>query len=56
VVDPSGSGDGFDDVQDLHEKRVVMRGLCMNAVKTIPKRAFGAECKCVSWAELKLTD
>ena len=23
VVDPSGSGGGFDDVQDLHEKRLV---------------------------------
>jgi hypothetical protein len=23
VVDPSGSGDGLDDVQDLHEKRLV---------------------------------
>jgi hypothetical protein len=38
VVDPGSSGGGFDDVQDLHEPRVVMVRLSMNALKTIPQK------------------
>jgi hypothetical protein len=33
VVDPRGSGGGFDDVQDLHERRVVIARLLMNALE-----------------------
>ena len=43
VVDPGRSGDGFDDVQDLHWKRVVLVRLSLNAVKTIPQK--GASCR-----------
>ena len=38
VVDPGRSSDGFDDVQDLHWKRVVLVRLSLNAVKTIPQK------------------
>jgi len=38
MVDPGCSGGRFDDVQDLHEQRVVMLRLLMNAVKTIPQK------------------
>ena len=38
MVDPGCSCGGFDDVQDLHEKRVVMVRLLMNAMKTIPQK------------------
>ena len=48
VVDPGCSGDGLDDVQDFHEQRVVMGRMVMDAVKTIPQKVRGAECKGVS--------
>jgi hypothetical protein len=38
MVDPGCSSGGFDDVQDLHERRVVMARLSMNALKTIPQK------------------
>jgi hypothetical protein len=38
MVNPGCSGGGFDDVQDLHEKRVVMVRLLMNTMKTIPQK------------------
>jgi hypothetical protein len=37
MVDPGCSGGGFDDVQDLHEQRVVM-ARTLNALKTIPQK------------------
>ena len=37
MVDPGCSGGGFDDVQDLHEQRVVMTRT-LNALKTIPQK------------------
>ena len=45
VVDPSCSGGGFDDVQDLHEMRVVIVRSLMNAIKQYRKRGHRAECK-----------
>lgn len=48
VVDPCCSSGGFDDVQNLHEKRVVLVRMVMDAVKTIPQKVRGAECKGVS--------
>jgi hypothetical protein len=44
MVHPSCSGGGFDDVQDLHEQRVVIvlgileRATLTNAPKTIPQK------------------
>jgi hypothetical protein len=43
VVDPGGSGGGFDDVQDLHEQRVVIVRLLMNALETIPQKGCFAQ-------------
>jgi hypothetical protein len=48
VIDPSGSGGGFDDVQDLHEKRAITVRSLMDTIKTIPQKVRGAECKGVS--------
>ena len=41
MVDPGCSGSGFDDVQDLHEKRLVMVPPLMDAMKTIPQKGAG---------------
>ena len=60
MVDPGCSGGGFDDMQDLHEQRVVIvlgilgRATLTNALKTIPQKGSDAECKgesraCQSW-------
>ena len=38
MVDPGCSSGGFDDVQDLHDKRVVMARTLLNALKTIPQK------------------
>jgi hypothetical protein len=38
VVDPGCSSDGFDDMQDLHEKRAAIARSLMNALKTIPQK------------------
>jgi hypothetical protein len=43
VIDPGGSGGGFDDVQDLHEARVVVMRLLLNALKTIPQNGASAQ-------------
>jgi hypothetical protein len=45
VIDPGGSVDGFDDVQDLHEKCVPLVRLVINALKTIPQKVCRVECK-----------
>jgi len=49
MVDPGCSGGGFDDVQDLHEQRVVTARTLMNALKTIPQK--GALRRGERWAQ-----
>ena len=54
MVHPGCSGGGFDDVQDLHEKRVVMAQSLTNAVKQYRKRGRRAECKGVKQARIEV--
>jgi hypothetical protein len=54
MVDPGCSGGGFDDVQDLHEQRVVM-ARTLNAVKTIPQKGALRRVQRRRQAALKMT-
>jgi hypothetical protein len=56
VVDPGCSSDGFDDMQDLHDKRAVMARSLMNALKTIPQKHVSRRVQRCRRAALKVTN